>query len=356
MGNEAFGWHSRKPSVSVEERNKLVFCLQRADALLAGPAALEHECDSQFTRAGPDANDELRRVELRRLLHTFSRSLGAQDLTWETIEASAIVGTLDPEVPVVTRPEFFRCALKTVHLVAAEVRARLEKLEEQLRLQAEAERRHTSGAGGRQDQPRSGSSSSRASSSCSERADSEQLSGSRSPAPPEASAAPVPAVAARDIGLDDTLFEPAGGVAESVALVDGMTAMALNVEGSFDAQRLYVGHGTLVLSNPDEAAAPSWRKRFFCGDGRSAFDLTLLEDAATGPSAWASPVAAMLPGFAVRGKESLDRVLLLGFVGGEALCLWFSTKEDCARCFAAVRSEARVAADRTGHADDSASD
>ncbi|CAK0901541.1 unnamed protein product [Prorocentrum cordatum] len=105
---------------------------------------------SSFTPLGPDAGEEvhkskvhgaggsewtvLRRGGLRdkRLLWTFAHGMGSEALTWEAIEAAAVVGTVEPQVPVVTRPEFFRCALKTVHLVAAELRERSRELDQRI--------------------------------------------------------------------------------------------------------------------------------------------------------------------------------------------------------------------------------
>eukprot|EP00929_Paragymnodinium_shiwhaense_P049338 TRINITY_DN24894_c0_g1_i2.p1 TRINITY_DN24894_c0_g1~~TRINITY_DN24894_c0_g1_i2.p1 ORF type:complete len:680 (+),score=184.00 TRINITY_DN24894_c0_g1_i2:161-2200(+) len=144
-----------------------------------------------------------------------------------------------------------------------------------------------------------------------------------------------------------SLFAPAGGVAESVAGVDGMMAMVLSNEGSFDAQRLYVGRGLLVLTSPEQAASePSYAQRFLCADDRSALDLGLLENALSGRDAASSPAVQLLPGFAVRGKETLDRILLLIFAGGEVLCLWLPRAEDCEWCLKAIRKEALAAGSR----------
>lgn len=115
------------------QAEQLELRLRQVEALAAQPERVRRDCDAEFGRAGLDAKGELRRVELRRLLWTFSRRLGSSELTWETIEASAVIGTVEPHIPAVTRDEFFRCALKTVHLVAAELRAKHRELEDTLR-------------------------------------------------------------------------------------------------------------------------------------------------------------------------------------------------------------------------------
>lgn len=118
-----------------EERQRCAGRLRRAEAFLADPEKLQSECDYHFRRAGLDAHGEMRRVELRRLLWTFAHGLGSTELTWEGIEAAAVIGTVAPEVPVVTREEFFRCVLKTVHLVIAELRSKAFQADEAQRLQ-----------------------------------------------------------------------------------------------------------------------------------------------------------------------------------------------------------------------------
>merc|ERR1740123_1179192 len=115
-----------------EPEGELQHCveyLRRVDTLLAEPEKLESECDFHFQRAGIDAHGDMRRIELRRVLWTFARHLGSTELTWEAIEAAAVVGTLEPRVPVVTRAEFYRCVLKTVHLVGFELRRRVGQAE-----------------------------------------------------------------------------------------------------------------------------------------------------------------------------------------------------------------------------------
>ncbi|CAJ1341347.1 unnamed protein product [Effrenium voratum] len=106
--------------------------LQRVERLLLDTETLQRECDAHFKRVGLDAHGTMRRVELRRLLWTFAHSLGSSELTWEAIEAFAVTGTLEANMPVVTREEFFRCVTKTVHLVAAELRRKLQQVNNKL--------------------------------------------------------------------------------------------------------------------------------------------------------------------------------------------------------------------------------
>mmetsp|Transcript_26527 Transcript_26527/g.85826 ORF Transcript_26527/g.85826 Transcript_26527/m.85826 type:complete len:619 (-) Transcript_26527:2420-4276(-) len=125
-------WKKKETEADLEQ---LAFRLRQTEAMLADPDKLARDCDFHFGRAGLDARGELRRVELRRLLWTFAHSLGSSDLTWEAIEASAVIGTVEPHVPSVTQDQFFRCTLKTVHLVAAELRDKHREMEGRIRLQ-----------------------------------------------------------------------------------------------------------------------------------------------------------------------------------------------------------------------------
>jgi len=269
-------------------------CLKRVEALLNDPEKLEQECDFHFRRTGLDAHGDLRRVELRRLLWTFAHSLGSKELTWEAIEAAAVVGTVEPHVPVVTKDEFFRCVLKTVHLVAAELRRRVAEAEE--------------GAPGR----------------------------------PSSQPAAEPAGGPRALPL----FAPApGGSPLETAPISGMTVMVLNNEGGFDPQRLFVDRGLLVLSDPGEAEQ-TVAQRLFGADGRSAFDLSLLELVANGQEVLRTPLVPLLPAFVLRG-EALERLMVLNFPGDEALCLWLASVEDSELCRDAVLAEAGARGSRT---------
>jgi len=131
------------------------------------------------------------------------------------------------------------------------------------------------------------------------------------------------------------LFLPApGGSPDDTALVNGMTAMVLSNEGSFDPQRLFVGNGILELSDPTQPASDT---RHVLREGRSTFDLTLLDYACSGSEITQLPIAQLVPAYAMR-SNSLDRMLVLVFMGDEALCLWFTTIQDCELFVSALAS------------------
>lgn len=328
----------------------LVANLRRAEALIAAPEKLEHECDFHFGRAGLDANGDLRRVELRRLLWTFAHGLGSTELTWEAIEATAVVGTIEPHVPVVTRSEFFRCVLKTVHLVAAELHRKVEEeaarrllLEEHMMASsmagsrsgstnpwaALAERHGRSGASSSSSRSPSLASASSGTTNADHEDEEEVEAQTEAPSKGKGKGKRAEGARPRPEPVTTPLFLPApGGSQHEVAPVNGMTAMVLSNEGTFDPQRLFVGGGMMELNDPAQPAA----------GGNSAFDLALLEYAATGDEISSLPVAPLLPAFAVRGK-ALDRMLVLGFAGDDALCLWFATLEDCELCRNVLASE-----------------
>merc|ERR1712107_165037 len=112
-----------------------------------------------------------------------------------------------------------------------------------------------------------------------------------------------------------------------------MLAMILANDGNFEPQRLFVNKRMLVLADD---GGPSIMQRLLGADGRSGFDLTLLESIASGDEIKRMPTAALLPAYAVQGKESFDRLLLLSFFASEAICLWFSSSEDCELCRHAI--------------------
>mmetsp|Transcript_18906 Transcript_18906/g.59432 ORF Transcript_18906/g.59432 Transcript_18906/m.59432 type:complete len:360 (-) Transcript_18906:15-1094(-) len=338
---------------SSSSRDGLVANLKRVEALLAQPEKLESECDFHFRRAGLDAHGTLRRLELRRLLWTFAHGLGSEELTWEAIEAAAVAGTLEPHVPVVTGAEFYRCVLKTVHLVAAELQRKVAEADARQRAREAPQRPQTRWATleKRKDVASEDSDSSRSSSPAPKPAapcePEAEFSGSKGagkgqtppPRPPETKAPQEP--------LALPLFRPApGGSEEEAAPVNGMTAMVLSNEGTFDAQRLFVGRGTLVLSDP-ERPEPGVAQRLLGSDERSAFDLSLLEFAAPGDGVVRTPLAAMLQGLPLPSGE-LERLLVLGFAGEDVLCLWFPTPQDCDLCRRAVEGEGAAARDRQG--------
>jgi len=367
--------------------------LQHVDSVIANPEVLERECDFHFQRAGLDAHGEMRRIELRRLLWTMAHQLGSEQLTWEAIEASAVVGTLDPAVPVVTRPEFYRCALKTVHLVAAELRRRVFEAEALLQREREevlaakeaaaaaaaaeaaaaaaaaenarreALARQAAGqsaapaalppAGSRGSQSRDAADADAevfafapapASGPAADSGEAVSLDGLLAP-PAETTAAPASAaMLLPQAPQEQLLFAPApGGIPEDTATVNGMMAMVLSTEETFDAQRLFVGRGLLALSDPEDNVAAA--RRFVVADGRNAFDLALLEMAWTGESINSSQVAVLLPGYS-RNADALNRMLALEFEDGEALVLWLPTPEDSELCLEAIKAEAARAAEK----------
>lgn len=354
------------------ERQRLDTCLKRADAFIAHPEKLEGECNLHFNRAGLDANGDMRRIELRRLLWTIAHGLGSTELTWEAIEDAAVVGTLEPQVPVVTRAEFFRCVLKTVHLVVAELQRKIDHQDAFMHFEVE----QRGGREAAQAEPttpddqkpinpwaalaeqhvgnRSASSSSASSGASSSgddnnddkleeelhEVDSQRLAkgggkgrkgkfGKRGKWNDDSSREEQQPPGPPPVSCHG--FSPApGGFAGDSALVNGMTAMLLSCEGAFEPQRLFVDRGIVVLSDPDKAE-PSLAQSLMCADGRTAFDLSLLEVVICGAAVARSPAAALLPDFAIRGRnaEDLRRLLVLVFDESEVLCLWFSAAEDC---------------------------
>lgn len=397
MGQQAAGAaaSSTQGQAVGSEKQRLARCLQHVDSVIANPEVLERECDFHFQRAGLDAHGEMRRVELRRLLWTTANQLGSEQLTWEAIEASAVVGTLEPGVPVVTRPELYRCMLKTVHLVAAELRRRVLEAEELLQRQREealaakqaaaaeaaAEAAATAAAAAAAaDEARRDALARQAASQSAAQApiqsaaeargaplrhagdgDAEAFAFTPAPAsgpsvgsgeavtldgllaPPAESTATAASAAMLlpQARQEHLLFAPApGGMPEETATVNGMMAMVLSTEETFDAQRLFVGQGLLALSDPEDSVAAG--RRF--ADGRSSFDLALLEMAWTGESIMSSQVSMLLPGYS-RNVDALNRMLALEFEDGEALVLWLPTPEDSELCLEAIKAEAARAAE-----------
>mmetsp|Transcript_98373 Transcript_98373/g.195027 ORF Transcript_98373/g.195027 Transcript_98373/m.195027 type:complete len:368 (+) Transcript_98373:141-1244(+) len=336
----------------------LTMQLKRAEALMALPERLETECDFQFQRAGLDAHGELRRVELRRLLWTFAHGLGSTELTWQAIEDAAVAGTIEPHVPVVNRAEFFRCVLKTVHLVAAELRGRIEEEKEaslrQKELLGSADssspwsalaHQHTHAA-----RAASSSCSSRSASPASVSSRQSEASFEDGEVVPQSTGKEEHAYTVGSPGEEQSaaatstfaqpppetpLFLPApGGSSDDAALINGMTAMVLSNEGTFDPQSLFIGSGILELS---DVTQPASETRHILREGHSTFDLTLLDSACCGSEITQLPIAQLIPAYAMR-SNSLDRMLVLGFAGDEALCLWFTTVQDCELCVSALMS------------------
>mmetsp|Transcript_167726 Transcript_167726/g.538657 ORF Transcript_167726/g.538657 Transcript_167726/m.538657 type:complete len:485 (-) Transcript_167726:286-1740(-) len=451
-------WKKKETEADLEQ---LAFRLRQTEAMLADPDKLARDCDFHFGRAGLDARGELRRVELRRLLWTFAHSLGSSDLTWEAIEASAVIGTVEPHVPSVTQDQFFRCTLKTVHLVAAELRDKHREMEGRIRLQYARQHGDLRSAGPwvgqKQGSPPSPSASSRGSSvsrgsSASSRGSRGSPHGagpereaqpptmafpskgkgrgkisqmgaglgkgapaapydfevadagpmvllrgeaaepsmlSRSPdesteprpapafdPPSAASPSPSPTGAPREPRLAPVfappppsaaaaaappewrapapnIFAPAGGAydeaqefGDSLACIGAGCAHALllNSEGGLDPQEMLIENGILVLTEPLEEE-PSLTQRLWGSDRRSSsFDLSLVESALSGEALLRSPAAAMLPDLSEPGEASaFDRMLVLIFPGGEALCLLFSDAKVCADFAQAAIAEATCA-------------
>lgn len=381
-----------------DQRARLIEQLQRVNELLAQPDTLQRECDFHFKRAGLDAHGQMRRVELRRVLWTFAHGLGSTELTWEGIEAAAVVGTLEPHIPAATHSEFFRCVLKTVHLVAAELQKQINAIDAHFQLEEDHKRLAT---GAMRASAAASAAAASALESCGHEhtQDDVDAHAAHVPGPPSHDAQcgnPFVAEAgsveeqfyhdstdeegeaghahrgmemlgrngrlpcdganhawqnemeheAKGASQEGLLFAPAdGGAPEEVApCINGMMALVLSNEGSFDPHRLFVGSGVLVLGDP-EYPAPAFAGEFIIADGHSAFDLGFLESAVTGRALAHSPEASLLPEFAVRGKQSLDRMLVLTFEAGEALALWFNAPEDCALCLEAVRREVGGAPD-----------
>jgi hypothetical protein len=269
----------------------------------------------------------MRRIELRRLLWTFAHHLGSEELTWEQIEVAAVVGTVEPHVPVVTQAEFFRCVYKTVHLVAAELRKRLDAFgpvrengykTQQQQLRAPVKE-------GVQPEEDSGED---------EDDDDDDESGPQGNGPIEvplfspAPESPVPHTKEPMVEA----FDPApGGTGDDMLLVNGMMAMTLSVEGSFDPQRLFITRGQLILREPEENSKKG-----------HALDLRDMITATVGESIAHSPFRALLPSY-VKDVEALHRMLVLEFEESEVVCLWFPTPEDCNRCLQALMEEAERA-------------
>ena len=359
-----------------DDPQQLTASLQKVEKLLLDTETLQRECDAHFQRAGLDAHGTMRRVELRRLLWTFAHSLGSTELTWEAIEAFAITGTLEANVPVVTREEFFRCVTKTVHLVGRELRRKLQEVENRLRPlprrppeRAQEQSGPTPKTPGRHSSPwaamaeLSGSegespiSSPRPSNGseaiqepehaqdaifrpapCAERSES-RLQEKQSPP----LAAPRPQQAPSEAETEaDTLFRPApepqAVQAAQVPSLNGMIVLVLSSEGNFDPQRLASESGTLLLGPMEEATGGL--ASLFGVDSRTAFDLSFLEMLLRGSAIARSPAARMIPGVVWKTPESVARTVMLCFPEGSVLCMWFQETEHCAACCQAILEEA----------------
>lgn len=384
------------------ERVQLLWNLKRVEDLLADPETLKQECECHFRRAGSNAHGEMGRIELRRLLYTFAHSLGSTELTWEAIEANAVIGTLDSQTPVVTREEFYRCVTKTVHLVAAELGRNLQEVEDRLSrpspkplpaapslqrppLPIASERKlplpEDHGRGDQEEpcegrkpvtpwtalaqlQEKQGALPDASSYTSSEGREEQVFEDEEEVAQPQSLFRPSPFTGDgnRSPGLQETeveaaavlprrsheaVFRPSLEKAPTAAPgsrcgavfrpspekeEEGLIALVLSSEGSFDAHRFAVGSGMLSLSRLGEEGE---------SDGSTAYDLSLLELAVAGNAVLETPAALLVPGFA-RTPESIQRLLVLGFDGDAVLCIWFQALEDSARCLGQVLAEAEA--------------
>eukprot|EP00438_Fugacium_kawagutii_P015625 Skav213746 [mRNA] locus=scaffold258:7419:8549:+ [translate_table: standard] len=343
-----------------QDAQQLTAALQKAEKLLLDTETLERECDAHFHRSGLDAHGTMRRVELRRLLWTFAHSLGSTELTWEAIEAFAVTGTLEAHVPIVTREEFFRCVTKTVHLVAGELRRKLQELESRRqpipRRPPETvpePRPKTMGPhsspwaamaelSSEEESPLSSPRSEN--SKAVEETQQAQQATVFSPAPyaaqenhPVAVSAPVQHHAAVS---QSEPFRPAPEPepSEPVGVNGAMVVLVLSSEGTFDPQRISLQGGSLLLGPMEEAGNGSLLSLF--GDGQTAFDLSFLEVLLRGSAVARNPAARMIPDVVWKTPESVARTVLLCFPEGSALCMWFQETEQCVTCCKAILEEA----------------
>jgi len=363
-----------------QQKEQALQQLWHADKLIGNPEQLEKECAYHFDRAGLDAQGNMRRVELRRLLWTYSNSLGSRDLTWQAIEAAAVVGTVEPGVPVVSREEFFRCVTKTVHLVSAELRQRVVAINAALKpvpqppspepcqpvnveptISATRETLHfdicneqppRSEQAPRIEQPPSIEKPPSSHPPVHEHINAQAQNidepdamsdyDDYSSAGDSEDAEPLqPQIEASFVEPQkEPLFTPApGGSPDELAPVNGMLALLLTHDGAFEPQRICINDSQLVLTEPE---GPGFMDRLFGNSGRSTYDLLLLQSVVTGDEILKTPAASLLPSFAIRNKESLNRLLVLIFDAGEAICFWFSTEGDCSHCYQALLEEAEL--------------
>ncbi|CAE8704662.1 unnamed protein product, partial [Polarella glacialis] len=156
----------------------------------------------------------------------------------------------------------------------------------------------------------------------------------------------VPELAAASVAQSSSaprIFSPApGGLPEDAAAdVNSMVAFVLNKDGAFDPQRLFVGNGLLVLSDPHQVE-PDFARRFLGADGRTAFDLSVLESAVRGEAILGTPLIGLLPGQVVRSRDAVSRLLVLGFAAGAALVMLLESEQDCELCCDTAIAEARA--------------
>lgn len=365
-----------------QDPQQLAVSLAKVEKLLLDTETLQRECDAHFRRAGLDAHGTMRRVELRRLLWTFAHSLGSTELTWEVIEAFAVTGTLEANVPVVTKEEFFRCVTKTVHLVASELRRKLQEVENKLRpLPRRPPERAPKQSGPTPKTPGRHSSPWAAMAELSGSEEESPISSPRSlngpeadgkigreasgpvlqdaifrpapcgpcgpcAAPEEKHPGPVAHEAPRPVEADETepeaesFFRPAPEPeAPHVKSNNDMIVLVLSSEGNFDPQRLALESGSLLLG-PMEEANGDLSSFFGVSDNRTVFDLSFLEMLLRGSAIARSPAARMIPGVVWKTPESVARTVMLCFPEGSALCMWFQETEHCAACCKAILEEA----------------
>jgi len=272
-------------------------------------------------------------VELRRLLWTFSHALGSTELTWEAIEASAVIGTLEPHVPVVTLDEFFRCVLKTVHLVVAELRRKAERFAPRATPWACLAEMNDKGRG---DASSRSSSCSPPPSQASEPAE-DVTEGHPSSELPSEHESPVQRDlphSQRDSYEGASIFQPAPDTSQDPSVIDRLQVMLLSSHGIFDAQHVSLDRGHLILTDPDDE--PTFMQRVLGSSSQVYVDLSTLKDTYFDVEVLNSPAASMLP---TEGCP-LDRVIVFTFGSEhEVLCFCMPSVSDRDALLLAVQTQ-----------------